>query len=39
MPSESLESWTSYIETLNPKEWDLGLERIKPVYNKLINYP
>jgi len=38
MPSESLESWISYIETLNPKEWDLGLERIKPVYNKLINY-
>ena len=39
MPSESLESWTSYIETLNPKEWDLGLERIKPVYSKLINNP
>ncbi|SVC19442.1 uncharacterized protein METZ01_LOCUS272296, partial [marine metagenome] len=39
MPKRSLEHWLSYIETLNPEEIELGLDRIRPVYEKLINSP
>ena len=39
MPKRSLEHWLSYIEKLNPEEIELGLDRIRPVYEKLINSP
>tara|TARA_B100001179_G_C18601858_1_gene410879 strand:- start:3157 stop:4428 length:1272 start_codon:yes stop_codon:yes gene_type:complete len=39
MPKRFLEHWLSYIETLNPEEIELGLDRIRPVYEKLINSP
>jgi len=32
----SLEHWLDYIQTAGPKEIDLGLQRIKPIYEKLI---
>ena len=32
----SLEYWLDYIQTAGPKEIDLGLQRIKPIYEKLI---
>ena len=36
MKENSLEFWLDYIQTLEPKEIELGLERIKPIYKKLI---
>ena len=36
MKENSLEFWLDYIQTLEPKEIELGLERIKPIYEKLI---
>ena len=39
MPKRYLEHWLSYIEKLNPEEIELGLDRIRPVYEKLINSP
>ena len=32
----SLEYWLDYIQTVGPKEIDLGLQRIKPIYEQLI---
>ena len=32
----SLEYWLDYIQTVGPKEIDLGLKRIKPIYEQLI---
>ena len=32
----SLEYWLDYIQAVGPKEIDLGLQRIKPIYEKLI---
>ena len=39
MPRRSIEHWLSYIETINPEEIELGLDRIRPIYEKLINCP
>ena len=36
MKENSLDSWLEYIQSLGPKEIELGLERIKPVYEKII---
>ena len=36
MKQNSLDSWLRYIQTTGPKEIKLGLERIKPVYEKII---
>ena len=36
MKENSLEFWLDYIQTFGPKEIELGLERIKPIYEKLI---
>ena len=36
MKQNSLDSWLDYIQTTGPKEIKLGLERIKPVYEKII---
>ena len=36
MKENSLAFWLDYIQTLEPKEIELGLERIKPIYEKLI---
>ena len=36
MKENSLEFWLDYIQTLGPKEVELGLERIKPIYEKLV---
>ena len=36
MKENSLEFWLDYIQTLEPKEIELGLERIKPIYENLI---
>ena len=36
MKENSLDFWLNYIQTLEPKEIELGLERIKPIYEKLI---
>ena len=36
----SLEYWLDYIQTVGLKEIDLGLQRIKPIYEQLISkYP
>ena len=32
----SLEYWLDYIQAVGPKEIDLGLQRIKPIYEQLI---
>ena len=32
----SLEYWLDYIQAIGPKEIDLGLQRIKPIYEQLI---
>ena len=32
----SLKFWLDYIQSIGPKEVDLGLQRIKPIYDKLI---
>ena len=36
MKENSLEFWLDYIQVIGPKEIELGLERIKPIYEKLI---
>jgi folylpolyglutamate synthase/dihydropteroate synthase len=36
MKENSLEFWLDYTQTLGPKEIELGLERIKPIYEKLV---
>ena len=36
MKENSLEFWLDYIQTLEPEEMELGLERIKPIYENLI---
>lgn len=36
MKENSLEFWLDYIQTFGPKEVELGLERIKPIYEKLV---
>jgi len=36
MPLKSLGNWLKYIETLRPNEEDFSLDRIRPVYQKLI---
>ena len=32
----SLEYWLDYIQAVGPKDIDLGLQRIKPIYEQLI---
>ena len=39
MPTKSLKRWLEYIEDLHPKEIDLGLERIRPIFKDLIKDP
>lgn len=36
MKLNSLNSWLEHIQSLGPKEIELGLERISPIYEKLI---
>ena len=36
MKLDSLNSWLEHIQSLGPKEIELGLERISPIYEKLI---
>ena len=36
MKLDSLNSWLERIQSLGPKEIELGLERISPIYEKLI---
>ena len=36
MPLESLGDWLKYIETLRPNENDFSLDRIRPLYQELI---
>ena len=36
MKLNSLNSWLEHIQSLGPKEVELGLERISPIYEKLI---
>ena len=36
MKQNSLDSWLDYLQTIGPKEIKLGLERIKPVYEKIV---
>ncbi|MCG8668759.1 MAG: bifunctional folylpolyglutamate synthase/dihydrofolate synthase [Pseudomonadales bacterium] len=37
--SRSLPEWLSYIEALHPEEIEMGLERIKSVYQRLPQFP
>ena len=37
MPLESLDDWLKYIETLRLNEDDFSLDRIRPLYEELIN--
>ena len=39
MKNNSLEEWLNYIERLHPKEIELGLERIEPLYHRIIKEP
>ena len=39
MPRKSLEAWLDYIDKLHPKEIELGLDRIKPIFQKIIKSP
>ena len=39
MNDRSLDQWLDYISSIRPKEANLGLDKIRPIYKKIINFP
>ena len=39
MYDKSLDQWLEYIGPLRPKDSDLGLEKIRPIYKKIVKLP
>ena len=38
MNDRSLDQWLDYISSIRPKEANLGLDKIRPIYKKIINF-
>ncbi|MEC7865819.1 MAG: Mur ligase family protein [Pseudomonadota bacterium] len=39
MNDRSLDQWLDYISSIRPKEANLGLDKIRPIYKKIVNFP
>ena len=39
MKDRSLDHWLDYISSLRPKETNLGLDKIRPIYKKIVTFP